>query len=129
MPRQETFLSLKKGDETIEVLKTYDEQFAKEAFRNMDDSALAHLAASLKPESIYEPSGIPKPNDEGYEDFLWDVMVDEAREEWNSFSYFVVTRSLGRKTEEVFVSPDWPTAEAYVKALGVSEVPADQSPV
>jgi hypothetical protein len=71
-------MSVKSGDETIEVLKTYDQHVAKEAFRNMDDSALAHLASSLKLESIYEPSGIPKPTDEGYKDFIWDVMVDEA---------------------------------------------------
>jgi hypothetical protein len=112
MPRQETFLTAKNGDETIEVLKTYDQAFAKEAFRNMDDDALAHLAASLKLESTFEPSDIPKPADEGYEDFIWDVMVDEAREEWNLFSYFVVTKSFGGRTEELFVSEDWPTAEA-----------------
>jgi hypothetical protein len=128
MPRQETFLVVKHGDETVEVLKTYDETFAREAFRNMDDEALAHLAASLKPESIYEESGLPKPGEDGYEDFIWDVMVDDAREDWNSFSYFVVTKSNGRKTEGLFVSGDWPTAEAYVKLMGLPEATASQSP-
>lgn len=128
MPRQETFLSVKKRDETIEVLKTYDQHFAKEAFRNMDDSALAHLASSLNLESIYEPSKIPKPTDEGYEDFIWDVMLDEAREDWNSFSYFIVTKSRGRQTEEHFVSGDWPTAEAYVKLLDISDESMNKHP-
>ena len=128
MPHQETFLSVKNGDETIEVLKTYDQHFAKEAFRNMDDSALDHLASSLNLESNYEPSGIPKPTDEGYEDFIWDVMVDEAREDWNSFSYFIVTKSRGRQTEELFVSGDWPTAEAYVKKLGISDEAMNKNP-
>ena len=88
MPHQETFLSLKNGDETVEVLKTYDEEYAREAFRTMDDEALAHLAASLKPESLYDESGIPKPGEDGYEDFIWDVMVDDAREDWKTFSIF-----------------------------------------
>lgn len=119
MPRQETFLAVKDGDATIEVLKTYDEKFAREAFRNMDDDALARLAKSLNLESLFEPDGIPAPTDDNYEDFIWDVMADEAREDWKTFSYFVVTKSVGQKTEELFVSPDWPTAEAYVKGLGL----------
>ena len=121
MPRQETFLSVQSGDELLEVLKTYDEAFAKEAFRNMDDDALAQLAASLKFETLYERDNIPKPQDEGYEEFVWDVMLDEAREDYNTFSYFVVTKTLGSKSEELFVSPDWPTAEAYVKKLQISQ--------
>jgi hypothetical protein len=129
MPRQETFLTIKNGDDTVEVLKTYDETFAREAFRNMDDEALAHLATSLKPEAIYEETGLPKPGEDGYEDFIWDVMVDDAREDWKSFSYFIVTKSNGRKTEELFVSGDWPTAEAYVKLMGLPEATTSQSPV
>lgn len=128
MPRQETFLTVENGDETVEVLKTYDEAFAREAFRNMDDEALAHLAGSLKPESTYDEKDIPKPGDDGYEDFIWDVMVDDAREDWKTFSYFVVTRSNGRRIETLFVSGDWPTAEAYVKQMGLPGAPTTQSP-
>jgi len=128
MPRQETFLSVKNGDETIEVLKTYDQHFAKEAFCKMDDSALDHLASSLNLESNHEANGIPKPADEGYEDFIWDVMVDEAREDWNSFSFFIVTKSRGSRTEELFVSGDWPTAQAYVKRLGISDEVMNRNP-
>jgi hypothetical protein len=129
MPRQETFLTAKNGDETIEVLKTYDQAFAREAFRNMDDDALAHLAASLNLESTFELSGIPNPTEDGYEDFIWDVMVDEAREEWNLFSYSIVAKSVGHRKEDLFVSGDWPTGKAYVKKLGVSPKTANQSPL
>ena len=128
MPRQETFLTVKNGDETVEILKTYDEDFAKEAFRNMDDAALAHLANSLKPETLYDEKEIPKPGDEGYEDFIWDVMVDDAREDWKTFSYFVVTRSSSRRSEELFVCGDWPTAEAYVKLMGLPTSATWQNP-
>jgi len=121
MPRQETFLSLQNGDELLEVLKTYDEAFAKEAFKHMDDDALSQLAASLKFETLYEPDNIPNPQDEDYEEFVWDAMLDEAREDYNTFSYFVVTKTLGSKSEWLFVSPDWPTAEAYVKKLQSSQ--------
>ena len=86
----------------------------------MDDSALAHLASSVTLESLYEPSEIQKSTDEGYDDFIWDVMVDEAREGWKTFSYFIVTKSRGRRTEELFVSGDCPAAEVYFKSLGVS---------
>ncbi|HEV2577129.1 MAG TPA: hypothetical protein VGU25_07955 [Acidobacteriaceae bacterium] len=123
MPRQETFLSVQNDDELLEIVKTYDESFAREAFRNMDEDALARLAESLKFESLYEPEGIPKPQDDGYEEFVWDVMVEEAREEYNTFSYFIVTKTVGGRSEELFVSPDWPTAEAYVKKMQVSEPP------
>lgn len=128
MPSQETFLTLKSRDETVEVLKTYDEVYARDVFRNMDDEALAHLAASLKLESLYEESGIPRPAEDGYEDFIWDVMVDNAREDGSTCSYFIVTKSNGRKTEELFVSEDWPTAEAYVKMMRLPETTTSQSP-
>jgi hypothetical protein len=122
MPRQETFLSVKNGDEIVEVLKTYDQEYAREVFRHMDDAALSHLARSLKPETIYDESGIPKLGEEGYEDFIWDVMVDDAREDWKTFSYFVVSKSNGRRTEELFVAADWPTAEAYVRLVSLPEI-------
>lgn len=127
MPGQETFLTAKNGDELIEVVKTYDQVFAREVFRKMDREALAHLAASLDLESAFEPTDIPTPMDENYENFIWDVMVDSAREDWNSFSYFVVTKSFGRRIEEVFVSGDWRSAETYVKQMGIPETAADQS--
>ena len=43
MPQQEPFLEQIIGDRRIEVLKTYDQQYAREAFSNMDESALRSL--------------------------------------------------------------------------------------
>lgn len=128
MPRRETFMTVKNGDEIVEVVKTYDEGSAREAFRSMDDDALAYLVNSLNLESLFEPSELPVSTDEGYRDFIWDVIVNEAREDWNLVSYFVVAKSIGSKSDELFVSPDWPTAEAYVKRMGLPEVAAAPSP-
>lgn len=120
MSRQEPFLSIKKGDQTVEVLKTYDKTFAREVFENMDEEALAHLAASLNLDTEFDQQDIPTPTDESYEEFIWGAMLDSAREDYNTFSWFVVSRSSGRSSAELFVSPDWPTAEAYVKRIGIS---------
>lgn len=121
MPQQEKFMAIRKGDATIEVLKVHDEKYARAAFQKMDDDALAQLAESLNLESLFEPDEIPAPTDEGYSDFIWDVVVDEAREDWNTFSYFVVTKFLGPSREDLFVSPDWPTAETFVKRMGLAD--------
>ena len=53
IPCQETFLSMKNGDDTIKVLKTYD-QTTDEGYQTTD---------------------------EGYEDFIWEFMVDPVRED------------------------------------------------
>ena len=120
MPQQEVFL-----DETIDgkrvlVVKTYDESYAREAFRSMSDEAKVFLWKSLKPEEIYEAEGLPtQPGDE-YDAFLLDELLSEGREEWNTFSYFVVAEPAG---EPLFVSPDWPTAEAFAKNGPVPDQP------
>jgi Mg/Co/Ni transporter MgtE len=58
MPKQETFFEEQSGDRTIEVLKSYDQGYAREAFKNMDEDAQRKLWESLKPEETYEPSGL-----------------------------------------------------------------------
>ena len=45
------------GDRRIEVLKSYDQGYARAAFHNMDDEALQRLWNVLKPEEIYDPGG------------------------------------------------------------------------
>lgn len=119
MPRQQTFMTTKVGNRIIEVLKTYDQAYAREVFKNMDDAALTFLAASLDLTRQFVLEEIPKPTDDSYEEFLWDVMLDSAREDWKNLSYYVVIRSDGHNIEELFVSPDWPTAESYVKHMGI----------
>lgn len=56
-----------------------------------------------------------RPQTNGYADALWDEVQEGAREDWNTLSYFVVTEQVGGKTSALFVSADWPSAEAFAK--------------
>ena len=118
MPKQEVFFEQQVGELRIEVLKSYDQSYAREAFKNMDDAALQQLWAALKPEDIYDAAGLPTLGDfegEG-EAFLWDELLEQAREDGSLLSFFIVNETKGRHSESLFVSPDWPSAEAFAKA-------------
>jgi hypothetical protein len=122
MPKQETFFEQQIGERRIEVLKSYDQGYAHEAFKNMDEQALRSLWDALKPEEIYDPSGLPSLNDPSdvngeAEAFLWDELLEQAREDGSLVSFFIVNETVGRRSESVFVSPDWPSAETFAKAL------------
>lgn len=83
----------------------------------MDDEALRYLWNALKPEEIYDPAGLPSleaHNGEG-EAFLWDELLEQAREHDNVLSFFIVNEIIGSRVESRYVSPDWPSAEAYAK--------------
>lgn len=121
MPHEETFLTATIGKGIVAVIKTYDQRFAQEAFARMDEAALAHLAKSLDFPGTFEDEDIPSASDENYQDFVWEAMVDSAREDGNVFSYFVVQKTSGGSSEDIFVSGDWPTAKAYVKLVGALE--------
>lgn len=117
MPRQELFFEHAAGDRRVEVLKSYDQSYAQEVFQAMDDLALQQLWASLKPEEVYDPANLPSlggADGEG-EAFLWDELLEQAREDGQQFSFFIVSETVGRTNHSLFVSPDWPTAEAYAK--------------
>lgn len=111
MPQQTIFLEEQVGDEHITVLKSYDQQFAREVFDGMDDTARAELVAALHLEDEYEAGDL---TDEG--DAIWDELVDQAREDGSLFSFFVVTTATGTRSDTLFVSPDWPSAEAFAKS-------------
>ena len=116
MPSQETFFEQQIGDRRIEVLKTYDQRFAQEAFKRMDEAALTSLWKNLNVEQIYDPAGLPtslEPEERAA--FLWDELVEQAREDWRTHSFFVVNESEGLRIESLYVSPDWPSAEAFAK--------------
>lgn len=125
MPKQETFFEQKAGDCTVQVLKTYDQGYAREVFDNMDEQALKHLWSSLKPDEAYDSSDLPSVDSLGSGDgeaeaFLWDELVDQALEDPRAYprlsSFFVVNVTAGVKPEEsVYVSPDWPSAESFAK--------------
>jgi hypothetical protein len=121
MPKQETFFEQQTGDKRIEVLKSYDQGYAHEAFKNMDEAALQRLWEVLKPEEVYDSAGLPTLNDPAdvngeAEAFLWDELLEQAREDGPMVSFFIVNATKGRRTESLYVSPDWPSAEAFAKA-------------
>jgi hypothetical protein len=119
MPKQETFLREAANGVEVEVIKTYDKSYAHEVFRGISPDALEALVATLGLGENYEASDIPTPENPDYEDFIWEEVCDAAREDVrldpNLFSFFVVIESSNGKSEDVYVSPDWPNAEAFAR--------------
>ena len=126
MPAQELFMDAVIDGRKVQVVKTFDRLYAQEAFGEMSDEAKAFLWRSLKPEDIYDPAGLPTEPGIEYDTFLLDELLDQGREEWNSFSYFVVLDERSGRQEPTFVSPDWPTAEAF--ANGDETLPLERLP-
>src|SRR5271170_6098790 len=111
MPQQETFFAKEKGGLRIEVLKTYDQNYAREAFADMDEAAQMHLWNALGVAENYDVSDLPAREDPDSGGFLWEELLDAAREDGNLLSFFVVNESKGTISERLYVSPDWPSAE------------------
>jgi hypothetical protein len=124
MPRQEVFFEQRAGDRRVEVVKTYDRSWAREVFNGIGDEARGALSAALELEKNYEPTDIPDPNGNAYDDFLWDELLEAAREDVrndpNLYSFFVVSETASARPQDVYISPDWPSAEAYAKKLIVA---------
>ena len=116
MPQQEMFFEQVAGDRRVEVLKTYDRSLAREAFGDMDEAAQAFLWSSLGINEAYDATDVPSRDDAGGEDFLWEELLDASREDGNLLSFFVVSESIGPKSRSLYVSPDWPSAEAFAKS-------------
>ncbi len=121
MPQQEVFFEERIGDRLIVVLKTYDPSYAREVFGNVDDAAMKSLAAALEIEKNYEPDDIPAPDGPEYEDFLWEELseasLEDVRQYPRLYSFFVVTENSAGKAKELYISADWPSAEAFAKSL------------
>lgn len=121
MPRQEVFFEQQTGNRRVAVLKIYDRTYAREVFSGIDTEAREALAAALELEKNYEPADIPNPDGIDYDDFLWDELLETAREDVrndpNLYSFFVVTVAKSGRSQDLYVSPDWPSAEAYAKKL------------
>jgi hypothetical protein len=120
MPRQETFFEESRGGLRIEVLKSYDQSYAQEAFRNMGEDAQQALWNVLKPEDLYDTTNLPSLNDPNdvtgeAEAFMWDELLEQAREDGNLLSFFIVNETVNSRTESLYVSPDWPSAESFAK--------------
>jgi hypothetical protein len=115
MPQQEVFFEQSAGERLIKVLKTYDQNYAREAFDNMDEAAHMQLWNSLELDTAYDPAEIPAIPEPESEDFLWDELLEAAREDGNLLSFFVVNEAKSGHSESLYVSPDWPSAEAFAK--------------
>jgi len=121
MPQQEVFFEHPTGNRRIQVLKTYDPRYAREVFDEMDDSAQALLWNSLNIEQTYDPADLPSPDDPSRVDFLWEELMDSAREDVRLDpglrSFFVVNEIHSTRPQSLFVSADWPTAESFARHL------------
>lgn len=119
MPRQEVFFEQRAGDRRVEVLKTYDRSYAREVFNGIDGDAREALAAALELERNYEAADIPAADGTDYDEFLWDELLEAAREDVrndpNLYSFFVVSEARSARSQDLYVSPDWPSAEAFAK--------------
>ncbi len=112
--QQESLFEQVVGLTRIEVLKSYDRAFARDAFGQMDESALAFLIRSLDPNGDDLTLEIQTDGTD-VADLVWEEMEQSAREDWNAFSYFVVLERTSGKLKALYVSPDWPSAESFAK--------------
>jgi hypothetical protein len=110
MPRHQLFFEKESGGRRVEVIKTYDRTFAHEAFDAMNEAAQAQLWKSLGVDESYDRNEISTLD---RSDLLWEEMSDAAREDGNLLSFFVVTETTGGNPTSLYVSPDWPSAEAF----------------
>jgi hypothetical protein len=115
MPQQEKFFEQVAGDRRIEVLKTYDRNYAREVFGSMSQIAQTYLWSSLGISENYNAVDVPPRDNPESEDFLWEELLEAAREDGNVLSFFVVNEAKGSRSESLYVSPDWPSAEAFAK--------------
>jgi hypothetical protein len=69
MPAQEVFMDAVVDGRKVQVVKTYEQAFAKEAFGEMSDDARAFLWQSPKPEELYDPAGLPTEPGTDYDAF------------------------------------------------------------
>ena len=121
MPQQETVFEESVGDRRIEVLKSYDQICAHEALRNMNGQARQILWGVLKPEEAYDLAELPSlddPEDVNGESeaFMWDELLEQAREDGNLLSFFIVNEATAARTGSLYVSPDWPSDESFARA-------------
>ena|SRR6185437_1740229 len=111
MPKQQTFLELQLSGSKVSVLKSYDRQFAHEVFEGMEETARQQLGATLRIKDRYELASAVSDDD------VWEELVEQSREDWNRDSFFIVRRTGPRSLENLYVSPDWPSAERFAREL------------
>lgn len=118
MPLQETYLDTPISQGRALVIKTYDVKLAHEIFQGLNEKALERVAEALHLNDLYETEDIPSSESPDYGDFLWETLYDEANEDGQIKSFFIVNREIsGQPPEPLYVSADWPSAETFVKGL------------
>lgn len=115
MPEQEVFFDQELAGRRVEVLKTYDSRYAREAFDKMDEASQDLLWDVLGINDAYDPVDIPPAHTGDRIDFLWGELQDAAREDGNLLSFFVVNEARGSAAQSLYVSPDWPSAEQFAR--------------
>lgn len=108
MPQQTVFFDKRTDAKRVLVLKVYDAAYARSCFDEMNEESLAFLSKSLDLESNYDLPESPVT-------LQWEDVEGEAREDGNLLSFFVVIEESGAISRPTFVSPDWPTSEAYAR--------------
>jgi hypothetical protein len=126
VPKQEVFLHEDRDGIVTEVLKTYDRAYAREVFGEIGDHARRALAETLEISANYDEADIPPVDSPGFDDMLWEELCEAAREDVrqdpNLYSFFVVTQSKAGALEELYISPDWPSAETFARSVIESRV-------
>jgi hypothetical protein len=118
MPQQEIFLDERTRDgRQLQVIKTYDEKYAKEAFRGVDVEAREHLWKALDVDNSYDTDDLPLAGGTDWDDLLLDELISAGREDFNLSSYFIVLETKAAFTKPVYVSADWPSAEQFARTL------------
>ena len=108
MPLQSVFLDERTASIRVQVLKVYDVSYARSCFEEMDESALAFLSKSLDLGNKYDLG-------EHVSSLEWEDVAEEAREDGNTLSFFVVVEESASDSRRVYVSPDWPSAEEFAR--------------
>jgi hypothetical protein len=108
MPQQAIFFDVRTDAKRVRVLKVYDAAYARSCFDEMSEEALRFLADALDLSSKYE---MPEPASQ----LNWEDVEEDAREDGNLLSFFVVVEEKNGQQQPVYVSPDWPSAESFAK--------------
>ena len=99
MAIQETFLDRDSAGHRVQVIKTYDPQYARESFGSMSEGAKEFLWRSLSIDETYDSNDLPAADSADRDDFLLEELMSAGREDWNKFSYFVVIETREGQTD------------------------------
>jgi hypothetical protein len=115
MPEQETFFEREVGNLRVEVLKTYDQHYAREVFEGMEPSAQDALWRALRVTENYSAEELPERNASDWQDLLWEELLEDSREDWNLLSFFVVNEGSDGSKRPLYVTSGWPDAERFAE--------------